>query len=396
MAKSPSDKPGRTSPSARVASAALAASAAPATPAAPTGQTASASPGASGAPTVVPAPSAVSNPAPPASEPTPEPGVVRLAVYERGGGREWEGAGALAELERAVGRKGTRIWIDLRSPSADQVAAISKILRLHPLLAEDLIERDQRAKLEQVGNMLHLALFSLGFDEGRVYEREIEFVLGEGFLLSNHSAWWEPRSTRHLRTGVSDPLGRGLDYLMWALADDVIDSYFPILDQLGDEIDDLEDRVVNRADRALLERLFELKRELILIRRVTAPEREMFNILSSREENAISAEHRLYYRDAYDHLIRLTDELDTYRELASATLETYLSTVNNNLSLIMKRLTGVTVVVAGIGAIGGIFGMSEAQNAFRLDEGPGFWIVTIGSLVIAGVAATVLHKIDWI
>ena len=396
MAKSPSDKPGRTSPSARVASAALAASAAPATPAAPTGQTASASPGASGAPTVVPAPSAVSNPAPPASEPTPEPGVVRLAVYERGACREWEGAGALAELERAVGRKGTRIWIDLRSPSADQVAAISKILRLHPLLAEDLIERDQRAKLEQVGNMLHLALFSLGFDDGRVYERAIEFVLGEGFLLSNHSAWWEPRSTRHLRTGVSDPLGRGLDYLMWALADDVIDSYFPILDQLGDEIDDLEDRVVNRADRALLERLFELKRELILIRRVTAPEREMFNILSSREENAISAEHRLYYRDAYDHLIRLTDELDTYRELASATLETYLSTVNNNLSLIMKRLTGVTVVVAGIGAIGGIFGMSEAQNAFRLDEGPGFWIVTIGSLVIAGVAATVLHKIDWI
>jgi magnesium transporter len=370
-------------------------SAAPAAPAAPTGATPAAAP--TGAPAVVPAPSAASKPAPPAaSEPTPEPGVVRLAVYERGACREWEGAGALAELGRAIGRRGARIWIDLRSPSADQVAAVSKILRLHPLLAEDLIERDQRAKLEQVGNMLHLALFSLGFDDGKVYEREIEFVLGERFLLSNHSAWWEPRTTRHLRTGAADAMGRGLDYLLWALADDVIDSYFPILDLLGDEIDDLEDRVVNRADRALLERLFELKRELILIRRVTAPEREMFNILSSREESAISAEHRLYFRDAYDHLIRLTDELDTYRELASATLETYLSTVNNNLSLIMKRLTGVTVVVAGIGAIGGIFGMSEAQNAFRLDEGPGFWIVTVGSLAIAGVAAAVLHKIDWI
>jgi len=397
MAKSPSDKPGAGSPSPRPAKATLAASAAPTVPAAPTGPTVPAAPRASGAPAAVSAPSAASNPAhPAASELTPEAGVVRLAVYERGACREWEGAGALAELGRAVERKGARIWIDLRAPSTDQVAAVSKILRLHPLLAEDLIERDQRAKLEQVGNMLHLALFSLGFDDGKVYEREIEFVLGERFLLSNHSAWWEPRSTRHLRTGVSDPLGRGLDYLMWALADDVIDSYFPILDLLGDEIDDLEDRVVNRADRALLERLFELKRELILIRRVTAPEREMFNILSSREEGAISAEHRLYFRDAYDHLIRLTDELDTYRELASATLETYLSTVNNNLSLIMKRLTGVTVVVAGIGAIGGIFGMSEAQNAFRLDEGPGFWIVTVGCLVVAGFAAAVLHKIDWI
>jgi magnesium transporter len=397
MAKLPSDKPGAGSSSPRPAKATHAASAAPTVSAAPTGPAVRAASRASGAPAAVPAPSAAPAPTgPAASEPTPEAGVVKLAVYERGACREWEGAGALAELGRAIGRKGARIWIDLRSPSTDQAAAVSKILRLHPLLAEDLIERDQRAKLEQVGNMLHLALFSLGFDDGKVYEREIEFVLGERFLLSNHSTWWEPRSTRHLRTGVSDPLGRGLDYLMWALADDVIDSYFPILDLLGDEIDDLEDRVVNRADRALLERLFELKRELILIRRVTAPEREMFNILSSREESAISAEHRLYYRDAYDHLIRLTDELDTYRELASATLETYLSTVNNNLSLIMKRLTGVTVVVAGIGAIGGIFGMSEAQNAFRLDEGPGFWIVTIGSLVIAGVAATVLHKIDWI
>jgi len=94
--------------------------------------------------------------------------------------------------------------------------------------------------------------------------------------------------------------------------------------------------------------------------------------------------------------IRLTDELDTYRELASATLEAYLSTVNNNLSLIMKRLTGVTVVVAGIGAIGGIFGMSEAQYAFRLDEGPGFWIVVFGSLVVAGLAAAALRRIDWI
>ena len=183
---------------------------------------------------------------------------------------------------------------------------------------------------------------------------------------------------------------------MWALADDVIDNYFPILDQLGDEIDDLEDQVVARADRALLERLFTLKRQMIQIRRVTSPQREMFNALSSREDKFISAGERLYYRDAYDHLIRLTDELDTYRELASATLETYLSTVNNNLSLIMKRLTGVTVVVAGIGAAAGIFGMSEAQTAFKLDEGPGFWIVTALCFVVAGLAVALLRKIDWI
>jgi magnesium transporter len=261
---------------------------------------------------------------------------------------------------------------------------------------EDLCERDQRAKFEQVDGVVHLVLFGLAYDGGVLYDRELDFVLSTRFLLSSHSRWWDPRATRWLRTGAETVMSEGLDYLLWALCDDTIDAYFPLLDRLGDGIDALEDEVVGKPDQALLERLFELKRSLIQIRRVTAPEREMFNILSNREQAAISAQRRVYFRDSYDHLIRLNDELDTYRELASATLETYLSTVNNNLSEIMKRLTGVTVVVAGVGALAGIFGMSEAQNAFRAEEGPGFWIVTVGCLVIAAACAWVLRRIHWI
>ena len=322
--------------------------------------------------------------------------VVKLAVLQSGALREWEGEAAVAEIPKALTRRGARLWIDVCGADVDLKNRVSNSLGLHPLLAEDIAERDQRAKLEQVGDLLHVVMFSLGFEDGQIFERELDFVLGERFLLSNHSAWWNPHATRHLRVGAAGVLAKSTGHLLWALADDVIDSYFPILDQMGDEIDDLEDRVVARADRSLLERLFDLKRQLIQIRRVTSPQREMFNALSSREDRFITAEDRLYFRDAYDHLIRLTDELDTYRELASATLEAYLSTVNNNLSLIMKRLTGVTVVVAGIGAVAGIFGMSEAQTAFRFDEGPGFWIVTLGSLVLAGLAVAALRRIDWI
>jgi magnesium transporter len=323
-------------------------------------------------------------------------GLVRIVVLEAGKSVQWAGDEALANLEAAMKRPSARVWVDLTSPVPEQWSVVARLLELHPLLAEDLLERDQRAKIEQIDGMIHLVLFSLGFDDGSIYEREIDMVLGDRLLLTSHSVWWDPFATRHLRAGAAGVLGRSTAYLLWALADDIIDSYFPILDRLGDEIDDLEDKVVASADRSILERLFELKRELITIRRVTSPEREMFNILSSREESSVSDEMRLYFRDAYDHLIRLTDELDTYRELASAALEAYLSTVNNNLSAIMKRLTGVTVVVAGVGAIGGLFGMSEAQYAFRLEEGPGFWIVVFGSLLIAGLAAWVLRRIDWI
>ncbi len=332
----------------------------------------------------------------PGVAPLPAGSRIRVVSLEGRTCRELEGKAALEELRRASKSSASRLWVDLCEPDQELLAEVGQILELHPLLVEDLAERDQRAKLESVGDAVHLVLFSLGADEGVVYDREIDFVLGADFLLSNHSNWWDPRQTLHLRAGAQGLLERGLDYLLWALCDDLIDAYFPILDRLGDEIDALEDAVVGRADRALLERLFELKRELIQIRRVTAPEREIFNVLSTREETSISDEVRLYYRDAYDHLIRLTDELDTYRDLASAALETYLSTVNNNLSLIMKRLTGVTVVVAGLGAIGGFFGMSEAQYAFRGDEGPGFWIVLVGSMALAAIAVAVLRRIDWI
>ena len=104
----------------------------------------------------------------------------------------------------------------------------------------------------------------------------------------------------------------------------------------------------------------------------------------------------LYFRDVYDHVIRLTDELDNHRELVAATLDVYLSTVNNDLSRIMKRLTGVTVILAGVGAVAGIFGMSEAGAAFTGSEAIGFWLVTLAAVVAAAAAAFVLRRADWI
>ena len=135
-----------------------------------------------------------------------------------------------------------------------------------------------------------------------------------------------------------------------------------------DEIDELQDRVIQSPSEWTLQRLFVLKRELLTIRRATSPAREVLNQLTNRELDVIRPEHLVYFRDVYDHLIRVTDELDNYRDLVSGTVEIYLSTINNNLSTIMKRLTGVTVILAGIGAVAGIFGMSEAGKAITGTE----------------------------
>lgn len=319
-------------------------------------------------------------------------GALHTARWHAGSISESSGVEALRSV---LGEPEGTLWIDLVRPSPALVAEVTGLLGLHPLIAEDIVEGNQRAKIEVTNDHVHVVMFALDAAE-TVTSSEIDMVLGERFLLTVHGSGWDPRHAHHLREGLEPILARGPDHLLWALTDQLVDDYFPALDRLGDEIDALEDRVIAEPTPATLDQIFQLKHELIVVRRAIAPVREIFNQLTNRELALVDAEEILYFRDVYDHLIRLTDELDTHRELVSGTLDAYLSTVNNNLSLIMKRLTGVTVIVAGIGAIAGIFGMSEAGAAFKGAEASGFWFVTFGAVVLAAGAWAVLRRINWI
>ncbi len=344
------------------------------------------------APPSAPESPAVVTPARPRSNVAPAGGLTRVTARADGRVREWQGTGDLADL---VGRPGVTLWIDLVDPAPDQVSEVARVLGLHELVAEDIVEGNQRSKVELTDEIVHIVLFALEYN-AEILPSEIDIVLGPGYLLTVHEAAWDPRDSHHLRGGIGPILERGPDHLLWALVDALVDGYFPLVDRLGDEIDELQDVVVQRATRQALERLFVLKRDLLSVRRALAPVREIFNQLTNRDLALIDAEEIVYFRDVYDHLIRLTDELDIYRELVSGTLEVYLSQVNNNLSLIMKRLTGVTVVLAGIGAIAGIFGMSEAGVAFAGGEAGGFWLVAALTVAAAAIAAVILRRFDWI
>ena len=303
--------------------------------------------------------------------------------------------GDMAELARLFAAGTSRLWIDLTDPSAGVVEEIGQRIGLHPLVAEDIVESNERSKVEYVDGIIHLVMYALTRPV-QVERAELDFVLGRQFVLSVHPASWDPMVVHQLKLGVGALLERGPDFLLWALVDGVVDGYFPIFDALADEIDALEDEVVGNAVPRTLEHIFRLKTELVSLRHVIAPSREAFSQLTSREFDLIGEDQVFYFRDVYDHLIRLTDEFDSFRELVGGTLEVYLSTVNNNLSVIMKRLTGVTVVLAGIAAVGGLFGMSEAGPAFSGQEHDGFWIVVIASIVLAAVAVGFLRKIDWL
>jgi magnesium transporter len=302
-----------------------------------------------------------------------------------------------SRLEELVGDLEARVWIDLHSPGPELMGRVGKLLGLHPLVAQNILEAQARAKVETFDDdeVVHVVLFAIAF-RGEADATEVDFVLGRRFLLTAHGPGWHALDAPGLRMGVGAVLKYGTDKLLYVLADDIVDGYFPVLDKLGDEIDELQDRVVENADRWSLQRLFVLKRELITLRRAISPSREIFNQVTNRELGPIAPEHIVYFRDVYDHLIRVTDELDNYRELVAGTLEVYLSTVNNNLSLIMKRLTGVTVILAGIGAVAGVFGMSEAASALSGGERSGFWVISALIALGAFVTWIILRRIDWI
>jgi magnesium transporter len=300
-----------------------------------------------------------------------------------------------ADLPALAADPEVRLWVDLTDPTPALVEGVAAALGLHPLVAEDIVERNQRAKIEFYEAVAHLVLFGLVYSD-EVELTELDFVLGSRFLLSAHEATWDPLTVEGFRFGVEKVLAQGADFLLWALADSVVDAYFPVLDRMDDELDRLEDDLVDRTDRRALQRLFGLKRELIELRRVIVPTRETVGQLTNRQLPLVAPDHVVYFRDVYDHLIRASEDLDTLRDLASGTLDIYLSQVNNNLSLIMKRLTGVTVILAGIGAVAGIFGMSEAGNALAGGEASGFWLVTAFVVGVALTAALILHRFDWI
>ena len=311
------------------------------------------------------------------------------AAWSRAGGprnlRSIEDAlSALAEPE-------TTVWVDLEDAGSEELAQLAGPLGLHHLVVEDILDRDQRAKVEYTDEVMHLVMFAAIPGRELPELAEIDIVLTPRCLVTSHPPEWRPLEQGvPARMGAAHFLTKGADAALYGVLDAIVDGYFPVIDQLTETVDELEDAAIERPDRTVVERLFAARRSLLLLRRAVSPEREVLNQLTNRDNPLIDDETLVYFRDVYDHLVRVTDELDTHRELLAGALEAYLSTVNNSLSDVMKRLTAVTAVLAGVGAVAGIFGMSEAVN------GGGFWVVT-GLVVMVGIVITWwFRRIDWI
>jgi magnesium transporter len=262
-----------------------------------------------------------------------------------------------------VKKPGSLVWLDLVSPGKDELELLRTKLELHPLALEDLENRRQRPKVDTYPGQYVIVAYEVlpGKGHGRSYEPgEIHMIATGDSLVTVH---WAPSPViEDVRERFKHPattIGESTGGLLYAVLDGVADGYFPLLDRLSDQIERLEERIVAGQQTAeLLREVLHIKRKLLELRRIVAPLRDVANALLRRDLEIVDQSMVPYYQDLYDHLVRVLDSVDLYRDLVAAALDANLAVQSNNLNVIVKRLTAFTVLLMVPTLIAGIYGMN--------------------------------------
>jgi magnesium transporter len=281
---------------------------------------------------------------------------------------------SMKDLRLAILEKAGVIWVDLENPvEAEEETVLVSMCDFHPLAIEDCQrgqdEDGHLPKVEDFGEYLFV-IFNpvegvMPADDGEsmfhmeIRTSQLSAFLKDRLLVTHH---YKPlRSVTHaaqLCAKNPQTLGRGPDFLFHLIIDDVVDNYTPILDRLDDAIDTMEDQVIQQPTQETMMHILQLKQNIMTIRRVAVYQREMLNRLSRGEFDLITANEMIYYRNVYDHLVRMTDLADSYRDMVSSLLDVYLSVTSNRLNQVMKVLTIISTIFLPLSVITGFFGMN--------------------------------------
>jgi magnesium transporter len=286
---------------------------------------------------------------------------IRLITYSENDFQETEGALVTGTAPSKDPK--TVTWLNIGGiHKVEVIEAVGKTYDLHPLLLEDIVNTEQRPKLDDYGPYLFVVLKMLCPDKsGKLIQAEqVSLVTGPTFVLSfqeNGTDVFEPIRER-LRTGKGRVRSLGADYLLYSLVDAVVDNYFTVLELLGERIERLEDELVADPQREVLHQIHDVKRELLFIRRSVWPLREVVSGLSRGESSLIQPGTRLYLRDVYDHTIQVIDTIESFRDLTASMLDIYLSSISNRMTAVMKVLTIITTIFMPLSFIAGVYGMN--------------------------------------
>ena len=304
---------------------------------------------------------------------------------------------SIAELAEAIkGGKG-ELWVDMRVTSRQCIGVLDNVFAFHPLAIEDALNPNSRVKVDEYPGFLFAIVrgVRLAAQTEDPYDLEtfnLSFFLGPNYLVTVHGG--ESSAIPEVTERVArhpDLLQRGAERVMHAIMDTAIDAYFPLLDQIDHFIDEVEGRVFQQFDQNALEDIFQVKRLVLSLRRHLSPQREVFNVLSNRPTPLLAADSQVYFRDIYDHNLRINESLETYRDLLGSTLDSYLTQVSNRLGKITKGLSVIATISIPFVVVSGMWGMNFRH--IPLAEAPhAFWYMLALQLGLSAVLLIILRS----
>jgi magnesium transporter len=321
----------------------------------------------------------------------------RTRLY-RNGTLETEGF-PVTEIGDHLRREGVTIWLDLSRPDVGDLAVLTDAFGLHPLAVEDAVLRHERPKLDRYPDHLFLSAYAVHLDAttGELVSSELAaFITPRALITVRKDDGFSVHDLVERWDNSPDLATHGVGYLLHGLLDDIVDGHFAAVQSLDDQIEQLQEDLFAEAGAGIevQRRSFELRKSLVLLRRVVLPMREVVNTLMRRDIHLLDDEMTHYYQDVYDHVLRATEWTESLRDLVTTILETRLTIQGNRLNEIMKKLTGWAAIIAIPTAVTGFYGQNIPYPGFGQEWGVLASVVLIA--VIAGGLYVMFKRRGWL
>lgn len=291
-------------------------------------------------------------------------------------------------------------WFDvLGLGNQDTWRSMAEVFGLHPIALEDVVNVPQRPKMVDYENHVLIIAWMMRLEDDQdrsLCKEQVSFILAKHYLLTvqeepEYDCFEPVRERIHYNKGTIRK--HGVDYLAYALLDAIIDGYFPILEEYGEQIENLEDEVVFNPTPQTLRKIYQIRRDLLTLRRAIWSQRDAINILIRDGSYLISPEVRVYLRDCYDHTIQVRDMVETYRELSSGLMDIYLSSVGNKMNEIMKFLTVISTIFIPLTFVAGVYGMNfnPESSPWNMPELNWYWAYPLFWVMMFIIASSLVY-----
>jgi magnesium transporter len=303
----------------------------------------------------------------------------------------------LEDLSELITHQQTAIWVDVVDPTPDEIARIGEEFHFHPLALEDVARGGQRPKVDQYDGYQFIVFYGLTSKDMVVATHEVDIFLAKHFMVTFHKSDLPviAETAQRWQTNAATLGTHGIAFLLHSVLDSLVDGYFPVLDDIAERADTLEESIIVAGQPTLQAEILRLRRDLLMIRRVAGPERDVMNVLIRRDPPLFNRKEVVYFQDVYDHLLRVTDTVDILRDMLSSVLEANLSMVSYTLNQVVKRLTASSIILMSITLIAGIYGMNFTYMP-ELDWRLGYPFALGLMAMVAVVELYLFKRIGWL